>query len=107
MSFAPGIHCEYCDTPLEIEVAGKQYVFTAHSEEFCRDATRQRVKDLLCAIQGIHENYAHVMEDYRRGIDEMLAKHGIPSLEEQSKQAHAQAMLFRSRDVIDAVMEGI
>lgn len=90
-------HCRWCNTLLEWTQNSKRWTFTAHTEQFCRDATRQRVKDLELAIKSVHENYHHQFERYVRRMDEYLAEHGLPTSKEQAAQAERQARYLMTK----------
>lgn len=78
--------CSHCDTALEFEpVTGGRVVFTAHDDQFCRDATRERVKMLEAVLLSQREAYERAFERQRRWLDSVLKEHGLPSLAERAK----------------------
>lgn len=80
--------CPHCDTALEFEpVAGGRLVFTAHDEQFCHDAARERVKMLESVLLAQREAYERAFERQRRWMDKVLADAGLPSLAERANVA--------------------
>ena len=43
--------CELCDSPLELLIHGRVAAFTAHTPEFCRKTTIERIAGLVKAIE--------------------------------------------------------
>jgi hypothetical protein len=80
--------CPHCDTALEFEpITGGRVVFTAHDDAFCHLATRERVRMLQQVLFANQEAYERKFEHHKRRLNEMLAKHGLPSLDEQAAKA--------------------
>lgn len=78
--------CPHCDTALEFEpITGGRLVFTAHDEQFCYAATRERVKMLESVLLAQREAYERAIERQRRWMDKVLADAGLPSLAERAK----------------------
>ncbi len=80
--------CEWCNTVLRTEIEpGKWLAFTAHTDEFCRIATRRCVKDLRAAIVWQRENFEHVIRRHERSLQQYLEKHGLPTADEKLERA--------------------
>lgn len=84
------VRCPHCGTTLEFCSGGIRFRFTAHTEAFCRDMTRQRVKDLERALVQQREAFEHANEQLRRHVDKILSNAGLPTLEERAKHAERE-----------------
>lgn len=82
--------CPHCDTALEFVSNGQRVVFTAHDDQFCMWATRERVKLLEGVLLAQRESYERHVDRFKRRVNKMLAEHGIPSIEEQAKAASVE-----------------
>ena len=89
--------CEYCQTAIEFATPGGQgFAFRAHDAAFCAIATRERVRILERALVDQRELYERAIERaierWTRAVDELLAKHGLPSLAKQTEAARVEAI---------------
>lgn len=80
------VRCPHCDVPLEFESHGNRFRFTAHTEEFCRDGTRQRVKDLERALADQREMFERAIAQFKQHIE--------LTLEERAKQAERERSIL-------------
>lgn len=79
------VKCKWCDTMVEWTQGGQRWLFTAHTDEFCRDATRQLVQDLKIALRSMQETCEHATRRNARRVHDYdyLQKHGLPTEEEK------------------------
>lgn len=97
--------CPHCDTVLEFEDGSRHVMFTAHDDAFCHLATRDRVRLLEQALVTQRETYEHHIDRFKRRVDEMLTKHGLPTLTELDERARRDAELLRLRFIDPALGE--
>lgn len=80
------VKCPWCATLLEWTQNGQRWKFRAHTDEFCRDATRQRVRDLEQALAAQRETWEYAAKSHARSLDAYLRKHGLPTPTERLDQ---------------------
>lgn len=85
------VKCQWCATPLEWTQNGQRWKLKAHTDDFCRGATRQRVRDLEQALVAQRETWEHAAKSHARRLDEYLRKHGLPTPDERLDQLRAIA----------------
>lgn len=88
----PTKRCELCDTVLEFEQDGQRLVFTAHTPELCRAATKQRIADLQQALRTLPEAYERAMRQVVRDVDRVLADAGLETLTARGKRYSAMQL---------------
>jgi len=87
------VKCQWCDTMLEWTQGGKRWQFTAHTDEFCRDATRQLVRDLRAALASQRATWEHRIAREHRAIDQILRDAGLPTLKERAEAAELKRLV--------------
>lgn len=75
--------CDLCDTALEFEHDGQLIAFTAHTLEWCRATTKQRIANLEHGLKAKDETWAAAFAHLRKKIDRLLASNGTPMLTER------------------------
>jgi hypothetical protein len=95
--------CPHCDTALEFTTdLGKCMVFTAHDDRFCTLVTRERVRMLEQVILSQRESYERRIADEIRGIDAMLVKRGLPTLDEMAKPERDRGALKLENEIVES-----
>jgi hypothetical protein len=74
--------CELCDVPLEYALGDRRLDFTGHSPELCRVGTLDRIRTLQDSLAAKDELHQIQAAEFARRVDEILAKHGLPTLHE-------------------------
>lgn len=85
--------CELCDIPLEYALDERQLTFAGHSPELCRVGTLERIRGLQDALKAKDELYQVQAAEFARRVDELLARHGLPTLAERQRLAEVNAPL--------------
>jgi hypothetical protein len=85
--------CELCDVPLEYALDERHLEFAGHSPELCRVGTLELIRGLQDALKAKDELWQHAAEQFAHRVDEILAKHGLPTLAERQRLAELNARL--------------
>lgn len=97
----PAERCQWCDTVLVFTSDGLRMTFKAHDDAFCRDATRQRVKDLERALQAAAETFEYATRMHRQSVEErvqrMFGNEGLRRWNEREVTAADVAAIWCAR----------